>query len=279
MRSTSSGSAWTAWLAAAQAQRQALLERGRLEVQAELAEHLAELEMLGPHLDAAGVDPGDVEQLGEQALERVDRLVDAVDQLRHLVARGSRWRSASANRPIACSGWRRSWLAAAKNCVFARLATSASRRAASASAASRARSCAASSPSVRSFSSVHPLEAPGGSCAPSSVVSAHDQQQLAGELQAVDVAVAGRCARSSAPKHSAEKTRKTRDCVGQDRHWRRCSTCRRRGSAPVCWSRAAVRRRRASAARPHSAPETSVATFQMRRQAIHSRPPARIASR
>ena len=28
-----------------------------------------------------------------------------------------RWRSASANRPSACSGWRRSWLAAAKNCV------------------------------------------------------------------------------------------------------------------------------------------------------------------
>ena len=37
-----------------------------------------------------------------------------------------RARSASANRPIACSGWRRSWLAAAKNCVLARLATSAS---------------------------------------------------------------------------------------------------------------------------------------------------------
>ena len=38
-----------------------------------------------------------------------------------------RWRSASANRPIACSGWRRSWLAAAKNCVLARLAASAAR--------------------------------------------------------------------------------------------------------------------------------------------------------
>ena len=35
-------------------------------------------------LDAAAVDAGDVEQLGEQALERVDRLVDAVDELRHL---------------------------------------------------------------------------------------------------------------------------------------------------------------------------------------------------
>jgi hypothetical protein len=42
-----------------------------------------------------------------------------------------RWRSASANSPIACSGWRRSWLAAAKNCVFARLAGSAARRACS----------------------------------------------------------------------------------------------------------------------------------------------------
>ena len=53
-----------------------------------------------------------------------------------------RWRSASANKPMACSGWRRSWLAAVKNCVFARLATSASRRAASAACFST-RSCAA----------------------------------------------------------------------------------------------------------------------------------------
>jgi len=34
--------------------------------------------------------------------------------------------------PMACSGWRRSWLAAAKNCVFERVAFSASRRASSA---------------------------------------------------------------------------------------------------------------------------------------------------
>ena len=60
-----------------------------------------------------------------------------------------RWRSASANRPIACSGWRRSWLAAVKNCVFARFATSASWRAASATVFS-ARNWAASR-SVRSF--------------------------------------------------------------------------------------------------------------------------------
>ena len=60
-----------------------------------------------------------------------------------------RWRSASANRPIACSGWRRSWLAAVKNWVLARLAISASWRAASATAFS-ARSCSASI-SVRSF--------------------------------------------------------------------------------------------------------------------------------
>ena len=40
---------------------------------------------VGPRLDAAGVDLGDVEQLGEQAVERVDRFVDAVDQLRRLV--------------------------------------------------------------------------------------------------------------------------------------------------------------------------------------------------
>ena len=83
------------------------------------------LKCSGVHLHAAAVDAGDVEQLGEQALERVDRAVDAVHELRH----SSSWlrrRSASANRPMACSGWRRSWLAAAKNWVLARLATSAS---------------------------------------------------------------------------------------------------------------------------------------------------------
>ena len=41
-------------------------------------------------------------------------------------------RARAANRPSACSGWRRSWLAAAKNWVLARFAISASLRAASA---------------------------------------------------------------------------------------------------------------------------------------------------
>ena len=50
------------------------------------------------------------------------------------VTPGSRLRSesAAAMRPSACSGWRRSWFAAAKNCVFERFAASAWARAASA---------------------------------------------------------------------------------------------------------------------------------------------------
>ena len=70
--------------AAADTKAQALLERRRLEVQADLPEDLGELEVVGVDVDAAAVDAGDVEQLGEQALERVDRFVDAVDELRHL---------------------------------------------------------------------------------------------------------------------------------------------------------------------------------------------------
>src|SRR6185369_11281463 len=48
------------------------------------AEDVGELEVDRMDLDAAAVDLGDVEQLREQALERVDRFVDAVDELRDL---------------------------------------------------------------------------------------------------------------------------------------------------------------------------------------------------
>jgi hypothetical protein len=127
MRSTSSGSAVRDAMPAAKGQRQALLERHRLEVQAQPGEQVLQAHRTGLHVHAAGVDARDVEQFAEQALEGVDALVDAVHQRRHFHVAGlwPRWRSASANRPIACSGWRRSWLAAAKNCVLARLAASA----------------------------------------------------------------------------------------------------------------------------------------------------------
>ena len=58
--------------------------RVEIEATVQLAQDVADLEVLRVHLDHAAVDAGDVEQLGEQALERVDRFVDAVDQLRHL---------------------------------------------------------------------------------------------------------------------------------------------------------------------------------------------------
>jgi hypothetical protein len=67
-------------LPAAEAQLQALLEGHRLEVQAQPREELLQPHRRRVHLDAAGVDAGDVEQLAEQALEGVDALVDAVHQ-------------------------------------------------------------------------------------------------------------------------------------------------------------------------------------------------------
>ncbi len=70
---------------AAQVQRQALLEGRRLEVQTQLAEDVADLEVLRIHRHAAAVDARDVEQFREQFFERIDRGVDAVDQVRDLV--------------------------------------------------------------------------------------------------------------------------------------------------------------------------------------------------
>ena len=70
---------------AAEAQREPLLEGHRLEVQAQPAEHVAQVEVLRRGLDAAGVDLRDVQQLGEQPFERIDRAVDAVHQVRHFL--------------------------------------------------------------------------------------------------------------------------------------------------------------------------------------------------
>jgi hypothetical protein len=47
-------------------------------------EQVAQAHRRRVHLDAAGVDAGDVQQFAEQAFQRVDRFVDAVDQRGHL---------------------------------------------------------------------------------------------------------------------------------------------------------------------------------------------------
>ena len=57
-------------------------------MQPQPGEQVADAKVLRPRLDAAGVDLGDVEQLGKQAVERVDAAVDAVDQLHRLVVAG-----------------------------------------------------------------------------------------------------------------------------------------------------------------------------------------------
>ena len=67
-----------------EAQREALLERAYGSKCSFSRARRRRLEVLRPRLDAAGVDLGDVQQLGEQAFQRVDRAVDAVDQVRHL---------------------------------------------------------------------------------------------------------------------------------------------------------------------------------------------------
>ena len=124
---------WTDMAAAAQPQRQPLLERGRLEVQADLAQNLAHLEMSAGR---TSTPPLSIRVMSSSSENRPSSAsTDSLTLLTSCATSGSwvRCRSASANRPIACSGWRRSWLAAAKNCVFARLAISASCRAASAS--------------------------------------------------------------------------------------------------------------------------------------------------
>jgi hypothetical protein len=137
-RSSSTGSACATRLLAAKAEHQALFEGRGLEVQAQPRKQLAQAHRRRVDVHAAGVDAGDVQQFAEQAFQRVDRFVDAVHQRRHLGVVAA-LAQASANRPMACSGWRRSWLAAAKNCVLARLAASAARRPSSATAISRRR--------------------------------------------------------------------------------------------------------------------------------------------
>jgi hypothetical protein len=128
---------------AAGRQHQPLLERDRLKVLAQAREQITQPHRRRLDLDAAGVDARDVEQLAEQALERVHRLVDAVRKRRDL---GSVRALAQriGDQPHYVQRLAQVVAGGGKNWVFARLAASAARRAASASAFST-RSCAASS--------------------------------------------------------------------------------------------------------------------------------------
>ena len=123
-----------------------------------------------------------------------------------------RWRSASANSPIACSGWRRSWLAAAKNCVFARLAASAARRALFGLAPSR-RAAAPPASSVRDFSRIAWSSALRCRCGPSAAA----RRTAASRCRPAASATAGwcrwRCARSAGTSTRQMKPMNTRCCV------------------------------------------------------------------
>ena len=83
MRSTISGSAWTRCWAPWKRSARPFVERRRFEVKTQPAKDVADRRPR-PDLDAAAVDAGDVEQLREQALQRIHRVVDAVDEPRHL---------------------------------------------------------------------------------------------------------------------------------------------------------------------------------------------------
>ena len=77
----------------------------------------------------AGFEPRQVEQLRELRLERVD---GALRRCRPAAPARRRVRAPRARRrysPSACSGWRRSWLAAASSWLLARFAASAAARA------------------------------------------------------------------------------------------------------------------------------------------------------
>ena len=63
---------------------------------------------LALHFDLSGVELRDVEQVVEQLLERFGALQDLVDQLRLARSTAEPLRSAVANNPSECSGWRRS---------------------------------------------------------------------------------------------------------------------------------------------------------------------------
>ena len=74
---------------------------------AQPVEHRVHRHDLALHFDLSGVELGDIEQVVEQLLERLGALKDLIDQ--RLAERPAELlRSAVANNPSECSGWRRS---------------------------------------------------------------------------------------------------------------------------------------------------------------------------
>ncbi len=104
----------------------------RREVGADAREQRLERDVGELRVQRAGLEPRQVEQLREQRL-RAPRPTNGCWRAAAPLPDRAPWpASAAANSPIACSGWRRSWLAAARNWLFARLAVSAAARADSA---------------------------------------------------------------------------------------------------------------------------------------------------
>ena len=91
-------------------------------------------------VDGAGLDLVDVEQRVQHARHGAQRLVEPRDQLLRLFSFDRSSPSKPCSRARVCSGWRRSWLAAARKRDFATLASSACRLAASSASAVRRRS-------------------------------------------------------------------------------------------------------------------------------------------
>ena len=86
-------------------------------------------------LDGAGLDLVDVEQRVQHARHGAQRLVEPRDQLLRAVSPSTVFASSPCSRASVCSGWRRSWLAAARKRDLATLASSACRLAASSASA------------------------------------------------------------------------------------------------------------------------------------------------
>ena len=93
----------------AQAQAQLFGLAGAVHVQH--AEQVADGEGLQVGLDHAGIELGDVEHGGERLLQRVDGADHVASPAAAAGVSARRFSSVAVNRPSACIGWRRSWLA------------------------------------------------------------------------------------------------------------------------------------------------------------------------
>ena len=80
-RSSSVGSVFTASVGRMEAQTQSLLQRIGAELIGQSIKQRLQRDVAPTHLDSAGVEPRDVEQLVKQAIERTDRIADAAHQV------------------------------------------------------------------------------------------------------------------------------------------------------------------------------------------------------